>query len=203
MHLPTPQKDRLIPLRVPCSVCVPTCSGTRKWIVFRVPLPYKGNTQNTTIQCKISPSKACFGGERVPAKFFSAGRLSAAASGLQRSKWRAEVDQIGAHPHGCGSPERRHRPEPLGPGHAGGRRQNRHAAGGAPSAPSGGRAGNPRVDHGRRGATRLATPDFLPGRAGFLTSAAAGLAARKTAPALHFSGVCFTNFTPPEIPEFC
>ena len=42
-----------------------------------------------------------------------------------------------------------------------------------------GRAGNPGVDHDRRGATRVATPDFLPGRAGFLTAAAHGCPAQK------------------------
>ena len=35
--------------------------------------------------------------------------------------------------------------------------------------PSGGCAGNPRVDQGRQGGTWVATPDFLPGRGGFLT----------------------------------
>ena len=69
-----------------------------------------------------------------------------------------------------------------------GRRQNRHATGGVPSGPSGGRAGNSGVDHGRRGATRLATPDFLPGRADFLTSGARERTAQKIASVLHFSG---------------
>ena len=36
-----------------------------------------------------------------------------------------------------------------------GRRQNRHATDAITSGPSGGRAGNPRVDHVRRGATFL------------------------------------------------
>ena len=72
MHLPAHQKTRLMPLRVPCSECVPTCSVTRKWIVFRVPLPYKGNTQNTSIHDKIILSKALLDTERVPTSFLSA-----------------------------------------------------------------------------------------------------------------------------------
>ena len=38
----------------------------------------------------------------------------------------------------------------------------------------GGRAGNPRVDHGRRGATQVATPDSLPGQSGIVTVVAHG-----------------------------
>jgi hypothetical protein len=69
--------------------------------------------------------------------------------------------------------------------------------------PSGGRAGHPRADQGRRCGTWVATQDFLPGRAGFLMVVTDEFAARKTAPALHFWAVYFTNFTPPEIPFFC
>ncbi len=61
--------------------------------------------------------------------------------------------------------------------------------------PPGGRAGNPGVDHGHRDAHRLATSDFLPRRADLLIAEACQLAARKTAPALHFSMVYFTNST--------